>query len=289
MSAAATMQRWGGLSGRRLGWTEEERRTLPYAHHWRPEVAPLCPRVLAALAMPVAEELLPPGPGAPPAPIPGAGSGADLEAAAVPDGWTTRADGSVVVHLRTPMPGVRPPMIDWWFGWHSDSPERYQLWHPQAHVHACWEAPPPAEARGRARYVGRVSLVEEYLGAHVGRYRIAFRPPGELGFTDPRLADPERATAVCARVGLAGLPVDLGWLAHLVVAGPEGSVMYSRFWLGGPNLGARAGALAPVTALLGRLAGPGADEARALLAHCAQEMGHLAALLPALYAEQGGG
>ena len=92
-------------------------------------------------------------------------------------------------------------MIDWWFGWHSDSPERYKLWHPQAHVHAAWLAPPPATTRGRARYVGQTSIVDEYIGSNLLRASIRFVGPKMLGFTDQSLEDDATATIICAALG----------------------------------------------------------------------------------------
>jgi hypothetical protein len=182
------------------------------------------------------------------------------------------------------MPGVTPAMIDWWFGWHSDSPERYKLWHPQAHVHATWLSSPASATRGRARYVGQTSIVDEYIGSNLIRAAIRFVSPKTLGFTDPSLNDPEAATIVCARTGLADLPVDVGYLAHHVRRTATGSEMRSRFWLGGPYAGGRNGPLGAVLARTARLVLRLTEaDARALLVHCAEEMQHLASFLPALY------
>ena len=207
----------------------------------------------------------------------------------VQNGFTVTAGGAIHVNITTEMPGVTPEMIDWWFGWHSDSPERYKLWHPRAHVHAQWApapaAPAPA-ATGRARYVGRTSEVDEYLGSALFRGAINFRRPDELGLVDADVAGGVDATAVCARVGLVELPVDVGYLAHHVAAVPGGAVMRSRFWLGGPNISARGRMLARVAPIARRLAGLGELDARALLVHCSQEMSHLATFLPALFEQE---
>src|SRR5262249_47749658 len=146
--------------------------------------------------------------------------------------------GGMHLAILTEMPGVVPEMIDWWFGWHSEEPERYKLWHPRAHVHAAWCSASGASGsrlRGRERYVGRTSCVDEYVGSELGSYAIRFVPPRELGFNEQLLTDLQQATAVCARVGIVGLPFDVGWLAHYVSRTASGSVMRSRFWLGGPN------------------------------------------------------
>ena len=125
--------------------------------------------------------------------------------AEVQNGFTVTSDGAIHVNLVTEMPGVTPAMIDWWFGWHSDSPERYKLWHPRAHVHAQWASPPPSGSTGRARYVGYTSEVDEYLGSTMIRGAIQFRRPEELGLVDAAVAAGVDATAVCARTGLVDL------------------------------------------------------------------------------------
>ncbi len=40
------------------------------------------------------------------------------------------ADGVGQVAARTPMPGVGPEMVDWWFDWHPREAIRYRIWHP---------------------------------------------------------------------------------------------------------------------------------------------------------------
>ncbi len=47
--------------------------------------------------------------------------------------WFARLS-RVMVACATDMPGVRPQMIDWWFGWHVSDHQRYKLWHPRAHT-----------------------------------------------------------------------------------------------------------------------------------------------------------
>jgi hypothetical protein len=60
-------------------------------------------------------------------------------------------------------------MVDWWFGWHGEEPQRYKLWHPRAHLHACWTEPGTG-------YVGRTSVVDEYIGTSLRRASIRFVP-----------------------------------------------------------------------------------------------------------------
>jgi hypothetical protein len=264
------------ISGRYLGYRAADH-ALPYARFFNPNLAPLAPHVCAALDRGGVPDLLLPD-------IDGAAQNLFGDAPVLEDGFVLTKDGGMRVSVRTDMPGVTPAMIDWWFGWHGDTPAKYKLWHPQAHVHVGWRDPPPSGACGRALYVGQTSLVDEFIASDLIRGSIRFVPPASFGFADPRLDDDRQATIVCARIGLGDAPIDVGYLAHHVRAVAGGSEMRSRFWMGGKHVGGRnlIGSLA--AGLAKRVLRLTEGDARALLVHCAQEMPHLAAFLPELYA-----
>jgi hypothetical protein len=264
------------ISGRYLGYRAADH-ALPYARFFNPNLAPLAPHVCAALDRGGVPDLLLPD-------FDQAAQNLFGDAPVLEDGFVLTEDGGMRVSVRTDMPGVTPAMIDWWFGWHGDAAAKYKLWHPQAHVHVGWRDPPPSGASGRALYVGQTSLVDEYIASDLIRGSIRFVPPASFGFTDPRLDDDRQATIVCARIGLGDAPIDVGYLAHHVRAVPGGSEMRSRFWMGGKHVGGRnlIGGLA--AGLAKRVLRLTEADARALLVHCAQEMPHLAAFLPELYA-----
>ncbi len=267
------------IAGRYLGYRAADQ-AQPYARFFDPELAPLSAHVCAALDRGGVPDILLPG-------IDGAAENLFGDAAVLEDGWVLTQDGGMRVSVRTDMPGVTPAMVDWWFGWHGDAAAKYKLWHPQAHVHAGWRETPPAGTSGRALYVGQTSIVDEYIGSDLIRGAISFVPPASFGFTDPRLDDDQQATIVCARLGLGDAPINIGYLAHHVRAVPGGSEMRSRFWMGGAHVAGRnlIGSLAAAVAK--RVLRLTESDARALLVHCGQEMPHLAAFLPALYAEFG--
>jgi hypothetical protein len=187
------------------------------------------------------------------------------------NGYGRLRDGGICVTARTDMPGVTPAMWEWWFGWHGSDSRRYKLWHPRAHVSAQW-----SDGGGDGSYVGRTSLVQEYLGSAFTQPAIQFVEPSMLGLS------PAESVAICARLGSRDIPVDVGWLVHHVRPTPEGAEMRSRFWMGGRHVAVRRGnrltdaAIRPVAAR--QLPDP-----RDLMVHCAQEMNHLAGFLPALY------
>jgi DAPG hydrolase PhiG domain len=134
--------------------------------------------------------------------------------------------------------------------------------------------------------MGATSIVDEYIGSALLRAAIRFLPPASLGFTDPSLDNAEQATIVCARTGLADVPIDVGYLVHHVRRTTGGSEMRSRFFIGGRYAAGRNSALGTVMARAARVfMRPTEADARALLVHCAEEMQHLAQFLPALYAQ----
>lgn len=44
------------------------------------------------------------------------------------------SDGSYLVAMTCPMPSVTKEMVQWWFWWHPQENERYQLWYPGEHI-----------------------------------------------------------------------------------------------------------------------------------------------------------
>jgi hypothetical protein len=182
------------------------------------------------------------------------------------------------------MAGVDPAMWDWWFGWHLVSSVRYRLWHPLEHREARIADVAPASAPLRARYVGKVSFVDEHIGpSPLQKLGIAFANPQEFGL-DPARVD-ALGTAICARTWLREPGIAVGRLVHLVQRTNDGAEMLSRFWLGefdaGDDVSDGVVAAAPVRR-------PPPDNAGLyLLRHCAGEMNHLAGFLPELHVRFG--
>lgn len=257
-----------------LGYTANELAVSPYAKFLKP-LAALPAHVQEALLVgAVSPELLLPFENAPQL----------LNAGYWPveSGYALCPDGSARIFVLTKMPRVTPQMWDWWFGWHGSEAQRYKLWHPRAHVHAEW-------ADGRSdlnSYIGRTSRVVEYIGSALLKLDIQFVPPESIGFDGALLQDNRREVVICARGALSAAPMNTGWLIHHVRALRGGSEMRSRFWIGGNHIrprgmnGIAGRAIGKAASLFSR---PTATQAAELLVHCAQEMNHLAAILPALH------
>lgn len=48
-------------------------------------------------------------------------------------GYKKMEDGSYLVSMYCPMPNITSEMIEWWFWWHPQRNERYQVWFPESH------------------------------------------------------------------------------------------------------------------------------------------------------------
>jgi hypothetical protein len=196
---------------------------------------------------------------------------------------TRDEDGRLFITTTTDLPGVTPPMIDWWFGWHLPHSERYRLWHPTAHVRCVVKEDRTALAGSRECYVNNTSFVDEYIGPTLMKLAITFLPSGGFGFADD--ADGSE-TAVCGRTADRGKHADAGFLVHRVAATAAGARMQSLFWLGEimptvPVLGPLVAAV--LNKPLVRRALVPDSLGLALLRHCSEEMNHLAKFLPRLY------
>lgn len=232
-----------------------------------PDMAPLPRHIVTALEQgPQADEVL--------LPLGDAATLLDDGYHATENGYGRTRDGGFHVSARTDMPGVTPAMWDWWFGWHGSDARRYKLWHPRAHVSAQWKDPGPD-----GRYVGRTSLVQEYIGSNYAKIGISFVDPSVVGIDEAKLGS---AVAVCARIGSVELPVDIGWLVHYIRPTSDGAEMRSRFWKGGPYVAVRGGNRLTDSAVR-LLVARQLPDPRDLMVHCAQEMNHLARFLPDLY------
>jgi hypothetical protein len=194
------------------------------------------------------------------------------------NGYAAEADHSIVVSVLTPMPDVLPKMWDWWFGWHGSDSARYKLWHPKAHLSARWSDGADNEA-----YIGRTSLIEEYIGKKKESAAIQFIDPKNIGINDNN----NNTVYICARLGYAIFPLDFGYLVHQIRSTSHGAEMRSRFFLGGPHIALRSHNFFAkiVSVILQKVVRLPTSQGANLLQHCSEEMGHLAKFLPNLYSE----
>jgi hypothetical protein len=256
-----------------LGYRNDDGNT-PFGKFFRPDMAPLPRHVVEALQH---------GPqgGMALLAFEDAASVADEGYQQTENGYGILDDGSFHVSVRTDMPRVTPAMWAWWFGWHGCDTRRYKLWHPRAHLSAAWKGD-KQDGRDDGGYIGRWSMISEYIGSTLLNGAIQFVAPAALGCPP----DGPDAVSICARLGSGDAPVDAGWFIHHIRSTPGGAEMRSRFWMGGPHIAVRnAPGLASkaVRPIASHVLGVSEATARNLLVHCAQEMNHLAGFLPELY------
>jgi DAPG hydrolase PhiG domain len=257
-----------------LGYRDGDANT-PFGKFFRPEMAPLPKHVVEALQH---------GPqgGMALLAFDDAASVADEGYQPTENGYGILDDGSFHVSVRTDMPRVSPAMWAWWFGWHGCDTRRYKLWHPRAHLSAAWRDAQDGVQDTDRRYIGRCSMISEYIGSTMLNAAIQFVAPAAMGCP----ADSDKAVSICARLGSGDAPVDAGWFIHHIRSTRDGAEMRSRFWMGGPHIAVRNApgvASRAVRPIASRVLGTSEATARNLLVHCAQEMNHLAAFLPELY------
>lgn len=206
----------------------------------------------------------------------------DIGYADVETGYTCESDGAIRVAVLTHMPNVSPEMWDWWFGWHGCQDNRYKIWHPKAHISAHWE-----DGKNDIRYIGRNSIIAEYIGNELTEGAIQFKSPTAFGFSEETITDQSKAVYICAKIGHPSLPVDYGYLVHQIRRVEGGAEMRSRFWLGGQYIELRKkNKMAKVIAsFIQKMKTLNEEFAKNLLLHCSEEMTHLASFLPQIYTE----
>lgn len=191
-------------------------------------------------------------------------------------------DGTYLVAVRTPMPGVKAAMVKWWFTDYMQTTEHYQRWHPKDHVWMDWENKVPG------KIVGASHLVHEYIGGVMNKLRIQFVPAETLFGYEP---NEPGMFVLCARPGLLETPVYGGHMCHVVRDNEKGAEMRSRFWLGHVARREGEGETGSIEGIVGntalaRLIGLGSADAEGLKQHAIEEMSTLASFLPELYAQR---
>ena len=203
----------------------------------------------------------------------------------VETGYCMGKDGSAFVNVLTDMPGVTPAMWNWWFGWHGDDISRYELWHPRDHLDVHWAD----KINGKVEYIGRTSVVKEYIGKKAETIAISFFEPSSIGLPNFDANDPSSSLFVFIKAGPESAPpIHFSRLIHQIRPTKTGSEMRSRFWLAGPYITAKGGnPIGKLAAFIGRRVRKTPELfARDLLTHCSEEMTHLASFLPQLYEQQ---
>ena len=192
-------------------------------------------------------------------------------------GYAQFPDGSWLVSMTCPMPGITREMIDWWFWWHCQENLRYQIWFPGDHAsirchrkdRAYFEQPclPPFQPNSQCPV--------ERIGGTTMPLRIDFVTPEQFGFCPEAMARRNIATIVCGHVSAFNGLVPHTEMAHIYKQTGDGLFLISRFWLGKT--------MNPVLRKIVMTE----SMARGMAEHCCVEYRNLAQILPGLYEKYG--
>lgn len=191
-------------------------------------------------------------------------------------GYTKMDDGTYLVAMVCPMPGITVDMIEWWFWWHTQDSLRYQVWYPGDHISIKYHKKDKAffEQPTMPAFVPNTQYPVERIGGMKMPLRIDFVTPEDLGFSKQAMQENNIPKIVCARVGAFNNLVKHTEMAHIFKQTEDGLFMISRFWLG-----------KTMTNPLLRKLIITEDMAKGMAEHCCIEYRNLREILPLLYAE----
>jgi hypothetical protein len=189
-------------------------------------------------------------------------------------GYSRFDDGSYLVSMTCPMPNITPEMIKWWFWWHPQQDERYQVWFPNEHYSISY-------AKKDKDYFSQKDMPEfknntQYPVERIGKIKmplaIDFVEPEQFGFSKKLMQKNDIPLIVCGHVGAMKGLVYHTEMAHIFKQTDNGLLLISRFWVGK------------------RLKNPllrkiilTDETAKGMAEHCCVEYRNLAKILPQLY------
>ncbi len=190
-------------------------------------------------------------------------------------GFSRFSDGSYLVSMYCPMPGITAEMIEWWFWWHPQAKERYQVWFPGAHFGISYPRRygDYFEQKIQPPFQDNTQLPIEKIGGIKMPLRIDFLSPQEFGFSQTTMRENNIPLIVCGHVGAFNGLIWHTEMAHIFRQTEDGLFLVSRFWLG-----------RTMNPVLRKMMINDAM-AQGMAEHCAVEYRNLTEILPVLYRE----
>ena len=187
-------------------------------------------------------------------------------------GFVELKNGDYLAAMKTAMPDVNAAMARWWFWWHVQEKERYQIWYPGEHLSTSYAA------RNKRYFTKPFAEFEEntvYPVERVGKktipLSIRFVHPRNFGISESNIQKAEKGFLLCGFVGvLKGLIQHTKMLHYFKPAG-KGVELISRFWLGNG-----------LPRILKSIAA-NRNQAYEMAKHCSIEYNRLGRILPQLY------
>ena len=191
-------------------------------------------------------------------------------------GFKKMTDGTYLVSMVCPMPEITVDMIEWWFWWHPQAKERYQVWFPGEHIGIGYSKKQKDYFNQKScpKFQNNTQYPLEKIGKMTLPLRIDFVTPEEFGFSRQIMKENDIPEIVCGHVGAFNNLVKHTEMAHIFKQTENGLFMISRFWLGKTMK----------NPLLRKLI-INEDMARGMAEHCCIEYRNLCEILPLLYEE----
>lgn len=192
-------------------------------------------------------------------------------------GYKKMDDGSYLVSMYCPMHNITPEMIKWWFWWHPQSDERYQVWFPESHFSIGYSKKQEDyfKCKNLPPFQNNTQYPVEKIGGAKMPLRIDFVSPKEFGFSESIMQENDIPLIVCGHVGAFNGLIWHTEMAHIFRQTENGLFMISRFWMG-KNL---------KNPLLRKIILTD-DMAKGMAEHCCIEYRNLFEILPILYNEK---
>ena len=235
----------------------QEEKALPYAKYFYQDLAPIPQEKLDIWHGPMADPALA-------TPVERRNDFLEEGKVALEVGFTVAPNGTGFVANSTFMPGVTPEMFLWWFAWHCVGPA----------IQADYVRDPAVPWAEKTW--GVTHDIMEDIGLGMERLLLQFCKPADLGYDMSKIGTSACAAMVCA-VGKSSSPA---LMTHKVVPAEGGVWFKSHFWMGyGLDGDGQLVKLVPDGVSVPE------EVPMGLFAHNLKEFGHLAAILPQVYAE----
>ena len=256
---------------KKVGVCQEER-GLPYYKYFEQDLAPIPQEKLDVLHAGPSEQM-----GVPFADKNLFLAGKDDDYCQV--GFGVYEDGTAFVCNTTYMPNVTGEMLDWWFPWHSvGSDLRYKIWDPEDHYfaradNAAYVCDPNVPMHQKTWGVNHYVL--EDVGGGPDALKLCFKSPKDFGYDPNQVGTDVCQSMVCA-VGEGNCAAAM---THKWYPYRDGVLFCSRFWIGYGMVDGKIQKIVPDDVRIPDFVPMG------LFAHNIKEFTNLAAILPAVYAE----
>ncbi len=193
-------------------------------------------------------------------------------------GFKRLDDGSYLVSMTCPMPGITVEMIEWWFWWHPQADQRYRVWFPGQHYGISFSRK-DRDYFAQSSYPG-FQKNTQYPTERIGKFkmplRIDFVSPEEFGFSQDIMRENNIPLIVCGHVGALKGMIWHTEMAHIFRESSQGLLLVSRFWIG----------QSLKNPLLRKLI-LNDETARDMAEHCCIEYRNLCEILSELYPKKG--